>query len=148
MPKVPGHSTEFGLGGVAENVQLTDAAAQTYKQGALVVLDGAGNVTECGADPALIYGLANGPAGVHPEGTTQTTITKLGSGQKVWMPFSVAAPTRAANESKNYGVVKDADGIWTIDVAEVVNTRLYVHFVDEDMKLGLCSILPANRQIP
>lgn len=148
MPKVPGHAEQFGTGGTAENIQLNDAATpETYKQGALVVLDGNGDVTECGADPALIYGISDGPAGLHPEGSLKTIITKLGNGQKAWMPFSVTTPTKALYQNKEFGVVKDGDGIWTIDVAEVVNTRVFVHYVDEDMKLGLVSVLAANRQI-
>lgn len=142
MPKVPGYADRS-----RENIQLTDAAGQTYLQGALVVLDGSKNVTECGADPASIYGLANGPAGKHPEGATVTTISKLGNGQKVWMPFVTATPTRASNENKAYGVVKDADGIWCIDDTDTVATRVYVHYVSEANKMGLVSVLSANRQI-
>lgn len=143
MPKVPAHADYK----TRDNQQLNDAAAQTYKQGALIVLDGSGNVTECGADPALIYGLANGPAGKHPEGALVTTTSKLGTGEQAWMPFSVAAPTKALYQNKPMGVAKDADGIWVIDVADAVNTRVFIMLVDEDMKMGLVSVLAANRQI-
>lgn len=144
MPKVPAHA---GIAKFRDNQQLTDAATQTYKQGACVVLDGSQNVTECGADPVLIYGIAGGPAGLHPEGSTKTTITKLGNGQKAWFPFSVSTPTKALYENLPFGLVKDSDGIWTIDVADDINTRVFVHQVDEDTKMGYCSVLQANRQI-
>lgn len=141
MPKVPAYADDS-----RENIQLTDAAGQTYKQGALVVLDGSKNVTECGADPASIYGVANGPAGKHPEGATQTTISEAWNGQKFWMQFVTATPTRAAQENKAFGVVKDADGIWLIDDTDTVNTRVYVHYVHENRAMGLVSVLQANRQ--
>lgn len=145
MPKVPGHAEVF-IDTNTQNRQKTDAAAQTYKQGALLFLDGSGNTTECGADPAAIYALANGPAGLHPEGSTQTTVTELGSGQRVWMPVS-SAPTKADNEGREYGVAKDADGIWVVDLTDIVNTRVYVHQVDEDTDMMLVSVLQAFRQI-
>lgn len=143
MPKVPGFADR-----TRDNIQLTDAAAQTYKQGALVVLDGSKNVTECGADPAAIYGLANGDAGKHPEGATQTTISKIFDGQLLWMTFLTNTPTRASHENRSFGVVKDADGIWLIDETDTVNTRVYVHYVDETRGMGRISVLEANRQIP
>lgn len=143
MPNIPAFADR-----TRDNIQLTDAAAQTYLQGALVVLDGSKNVTECGADPASIYGVANGPAGKHPEGATVTTISKAFNGQKFWMAFDIGTTaTRAANENKPYGVAKGADGIWVIDSTDAVNTRVYVHFVDVARGMGLVSILQANRQI-
>lgn len=144
MPKVPAHA---GIFRDRENHQLIDAATQTYKQGALVVLDGSQNVTECGADPVLIYGVADGPAGLHPEGSTVTIISAMGSGQKSWMPFSVTTPTKALYENQAWGVAKDSDGIWVIDVADDINTRVFVHQVDEDTKMGLVSVLGAYRQV-
>ena len=143
MPNVPAFADR-----TRDNIQLTDAAAQTYLQGALVVLDGSKNVTECGADPASIYGIANGAAGKHPEGATQTTVSKAFNGQKFWMTFDIGTTaTRAANENKPYGVVKGSDGIWVIDSTDVVNTRVYVHYVDAIRGMGLVSVLSANRQI-
>lgn len=141
MPNIPAYADR-----TRDNIQLTDAAGQTYQQGALVVLDGSKNVTECGADPASIYGVANGPAGKHPEGATVTTISKAFNGQKFWMACT-SAPTRASNENKTYGVVKGADGIWVVDLTDAVNTRVYTHFIDEARGMALVSILSANRQI-
>lgn len=140
--KVPGHGH---IRKYSEDGQYTDAAAQSYKQGALVVLTN-NEITECGADPASIFGYAAGPAGKHPEGPLVTTIGKLGSGQKAWFPVS-AAVTVAANQDKSYGVVKDADGIWCVDIAETVNTRVFVHTVDEAKQMVLISVLVANRQV-
>lgn len=145
MPKVPGHPT--GGPKWRSAVQLIDAAAQSYKQGAFVVLDGSLNVTECGADPALIFGIAAGPAGKHPEGATATTIFRAEANTKFMLPFSVAAPTKAAHENKAFGIVKDADGIWTIDTTDTVATRVWVEQVDVDTKMGLCHVLSANRQM-
>lgn len=145
MPKVFAHAAHDKL---RENMQQTDASAQTYKQGAMVFLDPANSflVTECGADPVIIYGIACGPAGKHPEGALVTTLSKLGTGQKAWMPFSVSSPTKALYQDREWGIAKDSDGVWVIDVADDLNTRVYVHQVDEDTKMGLVSVLQANRQ--
>lgn len=144
MPNVPA----FADADTRDNIQLTDAASQTYLQGALVVLDASKNVIECGADPSSIYGVACGPAGKHPEGATQTTISKVWNGQKFWMAIDIGtAATRAANENRPYGVVKGSDGIWVVDTTDTVNTRVYVHFVDIARGMALVSVLQANRQI-
>lgn len=127
-------------------MRLTLAAAQTFLRGALVVLDGSKNVTECGADPASIYGVALEPAGLNPEGALLCTVGKAYDGQKFWASCT-SAPTKAANENKPFGVVKGADGTWVVDLTETVNTRVYIHQVDEDTQRVLFSILEANRQI-
>ena len=124
--------------------EQTLAAAQTFKLGAAVLLDGAQNIAECGADPAAIRGFA-----AHPAGTgfpaTKVLVWKAWEGQKFWMAGS-SNPTKA-NIGQNYGIVKDANGIWTVDLTDAVNTRLHVHTVDLDRNLFLVSVLAANRQI-
>lgn len=141
MPKVPG----MPAGDRHDNRRLTTAAGQTFGLGALVVLDGSGNVTECGADPALIYGMALEPAGKDPEGT-YTIVAVAYEGQKFWLECT-SNPTIAANQSQSYGVVKDADGIWVVDLTDTTNKRVFVHQVDEDTHRVLVSVLAANRQV-
>lgn len=126
-------------------LRLTLAAAQTFLRGALVVLDGSKNVTECGADPASIYGVALEPAGKDPEGNF-CIVQKASEDNKFWGSCT-SAPTKASNENHTYGVVKQSDGTWVVDLTETVNTRVYIHQVDEDTDRVLFSVIEANRQI-
>jgi hypothetical protein len=128
-----------------DNMRLPTAAGQTFGLSALVVLDGSKNVTECGADPALIYGMALEPAGKDPEGA-YTIVAPAFEGQFFWMPCS-ADPVIATHQNNSYGVAKDADGIWHVDFSDTTNKRVYVHQVDEDTKRVRVSVLEANRQI-
>jgi hypothetical protein len=120
------------------------AGAQTFKLGAAVLLDGSQNIAECGADPAAIRGFAAHPANLGIP-TTKVLVWKAWEGQQFYMS-GTSAPAKA-NIGVNYGVVKDSDGIWTVDLTDVVNTRVHVHNVDLDRNLYLVSILAANRQI-
>lgn len=145
MPNIPAHAA-FKL--YRDNIQLTDAAAQSYLQGAFVYLDGSGNVNECGADPIQIYGVACGPAGKHPEGTTVTTISKAEGFTKFWM--QCATTPSAANQSNSYGITKDANGIWNVDLAKTDpgQTRVFVEQVDTSgTNMVLVHVLDAYRQI-
>lgn len=141
MAKIP------GMPAVAKHdfMRLPTAANQTFELGALVVLDASKNVTECGADPASIYGMALEPAGKDPEGA-YTIVAPAFEGQFFWMQCS-SDPSIANNQNKTYGVAKDADGIWHVDLSDTTNTRVYVHQVDEDTKRVRVSVLEANRQI-
>lgn len=125
-------------------IRLPLAAGQTFLNGALVVLDASKNVTECGADPASIYGMALEPANKDPEGAYCIVAPAI-EGKFFWMPCS-SAPAQA-NVSKNYGVVKDADGIWCVDFTDTTNTRVFVHEVTVDNQMARVSVMAANRQI-
>lgn len=122
--------------------QYTEAAAQSFKLGAAVFLV-AGLVTECGADPASILGFASHPAGKGLPATVDL-VEVASEGQKYWMA-ATSAPV-AGDVNTLYGIVKDANGIWIVDKTDVVNTRVYVHYVDLDRGLLLVSVLAANRQ--
>ena len=141
MPRIPA----VAAAGNRDNIQLPLAASQTFKTGAFVYRDGSGNITECGADPASIYGLSTGEATKNPVDSTKAIIMKAFEGQKFWMQCS-ADPT-SANSGVSYGVAKDSDGIWYVDFTDTTATRVYVHDVDTDTKRVLVSILAANRQV-
>lgn len=126
-------------------MRLPLAAGQTFVLGALVVLDANKKVTECGADPTSIYGMALEPAGTDPEGD-YCIVAPLFEGQFLWLPCS-ADPVIATHQNNQYGVVKDADGIWCVDFSDTTNKRVYVHQVDEDTKRVRVSVIEANRQI-
>lgn len=140
MPAFPATAAFASDSGIK---QFNEAAAQTFKIGAAVVLDGSQNVTECGADPALILGFAAHPATKNLPATTDL-IQVANEGQKFWMAGNTN-PVYADTNVK-YGIIKDANGIWTVDKTDVVNTRVYVHYVDLDRNLYLVSVLVANRQ--
>lgn len=124
---------------------LTEGAAQSFKLGAAVVLDASKLVTECGADPALIYGFAGHPAGKNVPPTTDI-VFKAWEGQKFWMSGTTAFVY--ADNSKQYGITKDANGIWQIDRAKTGATeRVYIHYVDLERNLALATVIAANRQV-
>lgn len=147
MPRVP--AIESAHHRDAEYIIV--AAAATFVAGAAVVLDGSKQVTECGADPASIYGFAlfGATAGVSkdPQDPTRVLVAKAIEGEKFWMQCS-SAPSEATHRNNSYGIAKDADGIWYVDFTDVVNTRLFVHRVDVDRAMVEVSVLAANRQIP
>ena len=132
--------------GRLDNIMLPLAAAQTFKTGALVLRDGSANIAECGADPAVIYGVAEEPAGKEPvDAVNKIIVTRATEQTRWWFPTS-AAPT-SANSGVNYGVTKDADGIWYVDFTKTGGTaRVYVHQVDTDTNRVEVSVLAANRQ--
>lgn len=123
--------------------KFTEAASQTFKLGAAVLVDGSQNIAECGADPAAIKGFVAHPAGKNIP-ATEDLVWVASEGQKFWMS-GTSNPVKA-NINQSYGIVKDADGIWIVDITDTVATRLYVHNVDLDRNLFLVSVLAANRQ--
>lgn len=121
-------------------------AGQSFALGAAVLLDATPEITECGADPAAILGFACEPTGKDPEGaTTKMLVAVVAQGERFFM--SGTSNPVAADVNVLYGIVKDANGIWTVDKTDVVNTRVYVHAVDTDRNLYLVSVKEANRQI-
>jgi len=126
------------------------AAGEAWAKGALVLLDASEDLIEAGADPATILGWAMVPV---TAGDLIGEMAGLGlgasvyvaeEGRKAWMSGDNDPVKADINQS--YGVVVDADGIWTVDGTETVNTRVYVHQIDLTLNLYLVSILAANRQ--
>lgn len=131
--------------GRLDNIMLPLAAAQTFKTGALVLRDGSANIAECGADPAVIYGVAEEPATKEITDATKIVVTRATEMTRWWFPTNVA-PT-SANSGVNYGVTKDSDGIWYVDFTKTAGSaRVYVHQVDTDTNRVEVSVLAANRQ--
>lgn len=128
----------------AEIIELPLAAAQTFKDGAVVVQNADENIAEAGADPTAIYGIALHGAGVGPN-TGTVLVAKATEAARFWMDGD-DAPTKA-DRNQAYGIAKDADGIWHVDGTDTVNTRVYVHDVDLTRKLYLVSFREGNRQI-
>ena len=130
-------------------------AAETFKIGAAVLLDGNEDIAECGADPASILGFCAHPAAeallaTEPVVQGKATVQKCTEGQKFWITGSsdgttITTPTQD-HVNQSYGVAKDAAGAWYMDISEVAATRVYVHAISVDMKRFKVSVLVANRQ--
>lgn len=120
------------------------AAAQTFKEGAAVVLDANGDVTECGADPALILGFAAHDAGADPD-TTQCLVY-VAKPDSTFVMMCTSDPVQA-DEGDSYGVVKDGDAIWLVDRTDTTNLRVKVEKVYLDRKQAEVSVLQATRQL-
>jgi hypothetical protein len=118
-------------GSIPRVVERSNAAGQAYNKGALLLVDGSNNFAECGADPAAIACVAEAGAGADtanfvnvlgvkgfPPGKNQGTYIK----DQVFSARYVG--TLPAADGGSYGVVRDTDGLWKVDFAETVNTRL------------------------
>lgn len=134
------------------------ATGQTFKKGALLLIDSAGELTECAADPTLVSGLALEPAGKRPGfeiagGVTQVTyraqeVSYVPADDKVI--YSMRAVNGATdpvtpaqtNVGESYGALKDSDGIWTLDIAEVTVLVFTIVDIDIDSKIFFCKFHP------
>lgn len=54
----------------------------------------------------------------------------------------------ATDRNVAYGIARDAAGVWTVDTADVVNTRVHVVDVDLARNLFFVKVLAAHRQSP
>lgn len=131
------------------------ATGATFKAGALVLRDNDGKFSECGADPALVGGIAlHAVADANPAdtfGKVVPLVTVAASDQEFRGTFE---GTWAADDvGKSYGVVLDATGFWTVDKTDTVNTRVRITGVEDGVAVGDVNvpvtfvILPANRQV-
>lgn len=141
MPKVPAIVSAKR----SDAIMLPLAAAQTFLTGAFVLRDGSGNIAECAADPAVIYGVSMEPALKEITDATKIIVQQATEIVRWWFPTNVA-PT-SANSGVNYGITKGADGIWYVDFTKTAATaRVYVHQIDTDTGRVEASVLAANRQ--
>ena len=138
--------------GTPNVISVTFTAGQTFKKGALLVDTGAGTVSECGADPARIYGVALEDANSKPGGTgIANNPSYVTGGQSKEVSVAIADRVtvftgRAVNGGtdpvvplqthigETYGVLKVGND-WVIDLAEV--TVMSVEIVDIDVDNNL-----------
>lgn len=125
----------------------------TFKPYALVVKDVSGGaddqkIDECGADPALILGVAMAAAvdANSPYPTGQVPVCRLNTTMLVGM--AVAGTLAAANQDKAYGVVKSAAGNWKVDLSETAAAVFYIKRVDVTRQIAfghfLASVLQSD----
>lgn len=110
-------------------VERALAAGYASGQGALLLLNGSGQFAECGADPALIAAVANGPGGTDtsgfnilgkkefPPGYMQGI--SVASGVKFLSPYMGTLP---GADGGTYGVTKDSDGFWKVDFSKTAGS--------------------------
>lgn len=140
-----------------------DQTPAVFKRGAPVVAT-AGEIDECGANPALILGVANEDAlsgpGHEPANSSKvlqvtgldyrTSIT-MADRQTIFVGELVngddvtIAPADADREAE-YGITKPASG-WAVDKGNA-NDRVHVVDIDIDNKLVYFKFLVANCQEP
>lgn len=134
-------AADMGVGGgaIQPTVEKPMASPTTYAeaQGALLVDDGTGNWAVCGANPALIGAVALTPGGVDvtsvagvggfnirgrkefPNNTMQGVLVQ--NSVRFRAKYAGVLP---ATTGGSYGVVRDADGVWKVNFADAVNTRV------------------------
>jgi hypothetical protein len=114
---------------VGRIIERPGAAGLSVKQGALLVVDANGAYAEAGADPVSIAAVAAhdyGTAGFgNPFGKAEFPPGKMSGVTIKDRTFHARyVGTLPAADGGAYGVVKDADGLWKVDFAETVATRL------------------------
>lgn len=117
-------------------VEKDSAAAADFPMGSLLLVDGNGDFAECGADPALVAAVA--ASGVGPDtafGANRLGVKGFPPGRVQAFPVQNFQRFRAkyvgtlpSVTGGTYGVVKDTDGEWKVDFAEV--TAMQVKLVE------------------
>jgi hypothetical protein len=104
-----------------------EGASQSFEAGELVYKNGASNIVICGADPAVILGMAATAA----SGTTGADIkvNLLKSSYIVSMPIAsstgVVGDSDDVVEGTGYGI-ESINNIWHVSVADTSNDRVVV----------------------
>lgn len=160
----------FNLGrlpsGTPNIINFKYTAGQTFVKGALVVDTAAGTISECGADPVSILGIAQ-EAAASKAGNTgiANAPTIITGGNRDEVAVAVADRSQVftcrgvnggtdpvtplvTNIGENYGVAKDADGSWYLDLAEVTVMQFEVVDIDIDNKLFFVKIMESRIALP
>lgn len=123
---------ESRAGKAPRTVELPVASGIDIEKGALVVRS-SGTYVECGADPAVIAGIAIGAAGADTSGfnvlgrkefpplTLQAYVPERG--QLFRAKYTGTLPALSAIGT-GYGVVKDSDDLWKVDFSDTTNDRV------------------------
>jgi hypothetical protein len=146
------------MGGTPRTRELVVAAGQAFYRGALLVKDSNGAWAECGADPAAVAAVANSDFQADTTGFSHLGRSEFPPGYMQATKVSDEQPFLAkyvgslpAADGASYGVVRDTDGLWKVDFAEV--TTLVVKLVGrrtnspENVALVEVVFLPAVVQI-
>lgn len=151
-------------GSVPRLVQRSYATGQTFKIGAVVIFDGSKNIIEASATPTAAVGIAAEPPASHPgfNAANSPTVT-TGAAQEVGVYdanedtiFSMRGvnggtdPVTPAqtNVGVKYGAIKDANGIWALNIADTTNLMFEVYDIDIPNNIFYCKFLAAALLLP
>lgn len=136
---------------------------QTFKRGALIVFAATGLLSECGADPALVSGVALEDAGSKPGWDAANSPAQI-TGRVQEVSYAVAdrhtvfsmrginggtdplTPTQTMIDEQ-YGVAKVGND-WVLDQAEVAAPVFEVVDIDIDNKIFFCKFLESKISLP
>lgn len=125
------------------------AAAETYVEGAPVLLDAAGAVAEAGADPAVILGFAAHDAELTFNPDPGFVLVYVAYPDATFLMQGTANPL-ATHIGEEFELAVDGDGVAEVDIATQVANRFLVEdiYLTPGSAAGLfeVSILAANRQ--
>lgn len=138
---------------------LKEANSQSFVVGDLVYVN-SGAVTLCGSDPSTICGIALKAGTNVTSGNAVIPIMVLDGDTEFTMSLyhGTAASATVSDESLKlsvaYGIVKNADGKWCVDLSETGSTRVEItDYPVQGEALGdiymqvYCKVLAANRQV-
>lgn len=143
--------------GVPRIIEKSLAAAQAFKEGALLLADASDNYAECGADPVAIAAVSVSGAGADSSGFNRFAKIEFPPGKMQGIALSGTVftakytGTLPAANGASYGVVRDTDSYWKVDFTDTTATR--VKLVDrrtnspENIARVVVSFLAANIQI-
>jgi hypothetical protein len=135
---------DHNKGSYVEEYTPSQTAGETFGYGDLVTLSGA-TVLRCGADPATILGISEvvseSARVLTPNG--RVPIRVLGP-EAVIVMSSLTVPVMATHLNVAYGVARDANGIWQVDVSDTTNTRVVVVRLEIALGFWYVKFLAAN----
>lgn len=157
------NTARFPNGEAPSILSVVYTTGQTFKKGALLTYVAAGTVSECGADPAVVAGVALQAAGSGPGYEMANSPTQVtGRVQEVSMAVadrSTVFSCRAINGAtdpvtplqthigESYGVAKVSND-WVLDIAEVTALVCTIVDVDIDNKIFFVKFREAVIQLP
>lgn len=145
------------------NYQYT--AAQTFRKGALVVDTAAGTVSECGADPTSVLGVALEAAASKPGGTgianspsyitggnSNEVAVALADRSQVFSCRGINGATDPLTPTQTmigeqYGVAKVGND-WVLDQAEVTTMSVEIVDIDVDNKIFFVKFMESRLALP
>jgi len=145
---------------------------QTFVNNALVYITGTGEVSECGANPATVAGVALNGVGTQPGyDVANSTQTLVYTGREARVSVAIADSEQEfsargvngatdpvtplqAHIGQQYGVLKVGSD-WVINIADQVNVVVQITDIALDANKGgddnsffVCKFIPGVRQIP
>lgn len=145
-------------GNVASVLSGAYTTGQTFLKGALLVLS-SGSLVECSATPTAAHGIALEPVASKPgwnaansptviTGRVQEVSYGVADRITVWSCRGVNGATDPVTPAithigVKYGAVKDANGIWALNIADTTNLIFQVEDIDITNKIFFVKFLEA-----